>query len=110
MGLGRVEMHRCGSGEDERPLGGIEYPVGDAEGVAGEDAVGSRVRDAVMVQRVAGVQFPTSQGEPRQGEPAEKYAANDLIRRHSISRRAGGRARRPGGAEATVSVQGGGTG
>jgi UDP-glucose 4-epimerase len=43
---------------------------------------GYSTREVVeTVQRVTGVQFPTSLGAPRQGEPAEKYAANDLIRR-----------------------------
>ena len=43
---------------------------------------GYSTREVVeAVQRVAGVQFPTSQGEPRPGEPAAKYAANDLIGR-----------------------------
>ena len=42
---------------------------------------GYSTREVVdMVQRVAGVRFPTSQGVPRQGEPAAKYAATDLIR------------------------------
>jgi UDP-glucose-4-epimerase GalE len=43
---------------------------------------GYSTREVVeTVQRLAGVEFPTSRGEPRQGEPAAKYASNDLIRR-----------------------------
>jgi UDP-glucose 4-epimerase len=42
---------------------------------------GYSTREVVeTVQRVAGVQFPTSQGAPRPGEPAAKYASNERIR------------------------------
>ena len=41
---------------------------------------GYSTREVVeTVQRVTGVQFETGHGTPRAGEPAEKYAANDLI-------------------------------
>jgi UDP-glucose 4-epimerase len=50
------------------------YNVGLGRGYSTKEVV-----DAV--QRVANVQFPTSEGTPRQGEPAAKFAANDLIRK-----------------------------
>lgn len=49
------------------------YNVGLGRGYSTKEVVET-------VQRVAGVRFPTSQGVPRQGEPAAKYAATDLIR------------------------------
>ncbi len=50
------------------------YNVGLGRGYSTKEVV-----DAV--QRIAGARFPTSQGKPRPGEPAAKYAANELIRR-----------------------------
>lgn len=50
------------------------YNVGVGKGYSTKQVVEA-------VQRVTGVQFPTSAGTPRSGEPAEKYASNDLIRR-----------------------------
>ncbi len=50
------------------------YNVGLGRGYSTKEVVET-------VQRVAGVEFPTSRGTPRQGEPAAKYASNDLIRR-----------------------------
>lgn len=50
------------------------YNVGLGRGYSTQEVVDT-------VQRVAGVRFPTSQGMPRLGEPAAKYASNDLIRR-----------------------------
>lgn len=42
---------------------------------------GYSTREVVeTVQRVSGAQFAAAQGKARAGEPAEKYAANDLIR------------------------------
>jgi UDP-glucose 4-epimerase len=50
------------------------YNVGLGRGYSTKEVVET-------VQRIAGVQFPTAQGQPRQGEPAAKFASNDLIRR-----------------------------
>ncbi|HLG70394.1 MAG TPA: UDP-glucose 4-epimerase GalE [Chloroflexota bacterium] len=49
------------------------YNVGVGHGYSTREVVET-------VQRVAGVQFPTSQGDPRPGEPAAKYASNERIR------------------------------
>lgn len=49
------------------------YNVGLGHGYSTQEVVET-------VQRITGVKFPTPQGAPRQGEPAEKYASNDLIR------------------------------
>jgi UDP-glucose 4-epimerase len=50
------------------------YNVGLGRGYSTKEVVET-------VQRIAGVGFSTSRGEPRRGEPAAKYASNALIRR-----------------------------
>jgi UDP-glucose 4-epimerase len=49
------------------------YNVGLGRGYSTKEVVDT-------IRRVTGVQFPTSQGTPREGEPAAKYAANALIK------------------------------
>ncbi len=52
--LRRVELDRCAGREDHRTPVDVQFPVGDAEGVAGEDVAAARVVDADVVTGVPG--------------------------------------------------------